>query len=257
MNSYPDPLAGVLRGTEGPTVTTARFDLDFRGALVPDGLLTEARATARAQGYAAGWAEGMRQAADTAQAVADRVEAAAVQAGAEWAAQLEQAVTAVAAAARALEYRAAQPSAEVEELILRAAFTLTEALVGHELTVTGTPGEDAIGRALALVPLGRPVLVRLSPADHAIVAAAGARREIDGRAVTLLADPTLQPGDAVAECDSTTVDARLGPALDRVRELLGGLRSAPVPAVGTPAAAPVFLPPVPAEPALSTVEGAA
>jgi flagellar assembly protein FliH len=253
MNSYLDPIAGVLRGPAGPAVTTARFDLDFRGALVPDGLADEARSTAHAQGYAAGWAEGKRQAADVAQAMAGRARTTAGQAAEARSAQLEQAVTAIAAAAGALEHRAVQPSAEAAELILRAALALTETLVGHELAATRTPGEDAIRRALTLAPLGRPVQVRLSPADHAVVAAAGVRQDIDGRRVTLLSDPALQPGDAVAECDATTIDASLGAALHRVREVLGDPRPA-TPAAGPPPAPPVRPPP---GWALSTVEGPA
>jgi flagellar assembly protein FliH len=67
------------------------------------------------------------------------------------------------------------------------------------------------------------VLVRLNPADHAVVAAAGTQREIDGRTVTLLPDPALRPGDAVAMCDATTIDARLDGALARIRDVLSGL----------------------------------
>jgi flagellar assembly protein FliH len=44
---------------------------------------------------------------------------------------------------------------------------------------------------------------------------------MDGRPITLVDDPSLKPGDAVAVCDATTIDARLGPALERVREVLG------------------------------------
>jgi flagellar assembly protein FliH len=233
MTTYPDArVAGGLRAAEPPLVTTARFDMDFRGALLPDGLIAEARAAAQAQGYAAGWAEGKRQARNTAHAVAARTQAAA----AGRTAQVEQALTAVATAARRLEQRAAQPTAEVEELILRAALALTETLVGHELAASRTPGEDAIRRALALAPLGRPVLVRLNPAEHMLVAASGAHREIDGRTVTLLADPALRPGDAVAICDSTTIDARVHAALDRVRAALGGSEPAPSePALPEPA----------------------
>lgn len=226
MSTSPDPAGpGVLPGPDRPDpspVTTARFDLNFRGALVPESLVEHARATAQAQGYAAGWAEGKRQATAQARAEAARVEAAAAAATAELTGRLEQAISAVGTAARGLEQRAVRTCAEAEELILAAAVALTEALVGHELAVTRTPGEDAIRRALALAPAGRPVLVRLNPADHAVVAAGGAQREIDGRAVTLLADPALRPGDAVAECDATTIDARVDAALARVRDLLGG-----------------------------------
>jgi flagellar assembly protein FliH len=222
MSSFPEVRPGVLRAGEAPAVTTARFELDFRSPSVPDGLAAEARATAHAQGYAAGWAEGKRQAAATALAAADRARAEAQRVAAAGLVRLEQVVTAVAAAARALEQRAAQPAAEAEELILRVAVMLAETVVGHELAATHTPGEDAMRRALALAPLGRPVLVRLNPADHALLAAGGGQREVDGRTVTLLPDPALQPGDAVAECDATTIDARVDAALARIRAVLHG-----------------------------------
>jgi flagellar assembly protein FliH len=45
--------------------------------------------------------------------------------------------------------------------------------------------------------------------------------EIGGRQVTVVPDGTLSPGDAVAECDATEVDARLGAALDRAGKALG------------------------------------
>jgi flagellar assembly protein FliH len=79
-----------------------------------------------------------------------------------------------------------------------------------------------MARALALAPSGRPVTVHLHPADHATVTGGQPGPvEIEGRSVTLLADPTLQPGDAVAECDATIIDARIAPALARAREVLG------------------------------------
>jgi flagellar assembly protein FliH len=245
MSTSPDRRGtGVLRGPESPVVTAARFDLDFRGALVPDELVAEARATARAQGYAAGWAEGKRQATAAAQTSLDHAAVTAATATADLATRLDRTLTAVAGAARSLEQRAAQTSAEAAELILSAGLALAEALVGHELAVSRTPGEDAVRRALALAPIGRPVLVRLHPADHAVLAAAGAQREVDGRTVTLLADPVVGPGDAVAECDATTIDARLGAALDRVRDLLtdsaaaaGRSTVAVLPAAGGPLAA--------------------
>jgi len=221
MSSSPDPRApGVLRAAEASSATAARFDLTFRGA-APGPQAAEARASAQAQGYAAGWAEGKRQAVEAGRVAMERAELAAGRATAERAAVADRAVTAVAAAAQSLERRAVQTTAEAETLILRAALALTETLLGYELTVTTTPGEDALRRALALAPVGRPVIVRLHPADHAALAGDGAdHREIGGRTVTLVADPALRSGDAVAECDATTIDARLDAALDRIREAL-------------------------------------
>ena len=67
--------------------------------------------------------------------------------------------------------------------------------------------------------MNRPVTVRLSPTDLAVLGTSGTR-DIDGRAVTLVADPALHRGDAIAECDATTVDARIAEGLDRVRQAL-------------------------------------
>lgn len=220
MSMSPDPRGTpVLPAAEAGRIPAARFDLEFRGAVVPEELIVEARATAHAQGYAAGWGEGRRQAAAATRSATDRADAMLARVTAEWADRQEHAVVAIAAAARSLEQRAVQPAAEVEEMIMRAAVTLTETLLGHELAVSRTPGEDAMRRALALAPVGRPVLVRLHPDEYAAVASTSNHREIDGRTVTLIADPTLRSGDAVALCDATTIDARLSAALDRVRAL--------------------------------------
>ena len=41
------------------------------------------------------------------------------------------------------------------------------------------------------------------------------------RSVTLIADPSLQPGDAIARCGATEIDARIVAGIARVREVLG------------------------------------
>jgi flagellar assembly protein FliH len=80
-----------------------------------------------------------------------------------------------------------------------------------------------LARVLALAPEQRPVTVRLNPADRMTIGLSDRTTElvVDGRSITLVEDPTLQPGDAVAVSDATTIDARLGTALERVREVLG------------------------------------
>jgi flagellar assembly protein FliH len=207
----------VLRGQRAGAVTKARFEVDLRGK---PALPVELRAQAHAAGYAAGWSQGRQEADAAARAERDRERANASAVTAELTARAESAIAALGTAAASLERRAAQSTAEAENAIATAAFALAEAIVGRELAVAENPGHEALARALALAPAGRPVTVRLNGADHELLAAGGNRLDVDGRTVTLVADPALQPGDALAECDATRIDARIGTAIERVREVL-------------------------------------
>ena len=110
-------------------------------------------------------------------------------------------------------------AAQTDEQVLRAALQLTRALLGRELVLTTQPGLDALRRALVHTPANRPVTVWLSPADLGALTDGGtALHTVDGREVTLLADPALASGDAVAECDAVRVNARLSAALERLDE---------------------------------------
>ena len=42
-----------------------------------------------------------------------------------------------------------------------------------------------------------------------------------GTGLSFYGSYNINRGDAIAECDATAIDARLGTALDRVREVLG------------------------------------
>ena len=115
------------------------------------------------------------------------------------------------------------PTAEqFEDLILSAALAIAEALVGHVLHDDESRSRGVLAHALSLVPEREDVQIRLHPADHAalVADAAGAARAAT-RSVTLIADPSLQPGDAVARCGATEIDARIAAGIARVREVLG------------------------------------
>jgi flagellar assembly protein FliH len=220
MRTSPEPRA-VLRGPSAGTAATAQFDFDLRGRRsLPAELMEQLRAEAHAAGYATGWAQGCRAAETAADAAREQEQARTRRASEELAGNTSRALAALANAATALERRAAPGAAEVEDTIVATAFALAQAIVGRELAVAKVPGEAALARALALTPTGRPVTVRLNPADHRLLTADGTSAEVAGRAVTLLADPALQPGDALAECDSASIDARIGTAIERVREVL-------------------------------------
>jgi flagellar assembly protein FliH len=60
----------------------------------------------------------------------------------------------------------------------------------------------------------------LHPDDASVTAAAVPAAAL-GREVLVVPDPTVERGGAIVDCDATRVDAQLGPALERVREVLG------------------------------------
>lgn len=183
-------------------------------------LAEQTREAARAQGYAAGWAEGRRAAAED--AAAHRAELTTEAAAAETARAAEHA-----AALATLERAAArlqQQSLEVARLVEDASLTLarelTTALVGHELATAADPAADTVRRVLAVLPGGTlPVTLRVPPAVAALLTPHDAP-ELAEHAVQVVADPALGAGDAVVETDAQVVDLRVTAALERVREVL-------------------------------------
>jgi flagellar assembly protein FliH len=180
------------------------------------GLAERSQQAARAQGYATGWAEGRRvalaRAAEEALAVRRAAAADQERRDAEHARVLAALDTAVAAAQARLE----AALAELAEAVVPLALQLAEAVIGREVLTATDPGGDALRRALSEVPAAAPVTVRLHPADHALLDPA----LLEQREVTVVADPLLARGDAVAETPDTVVDATLGTAMERVREVL-------------------------------------
>jgi flagellar assembly protein FliH len=217
-----DATSGVLRGESAAAIPAARFDVNLlAGYGVPESVLAEARAAGEAAGFAAGWAQGQRAAQSETQRLREAVVA---QAQAEADARADatvRAVQALASAADRLERQTVIVATGIEATLLDTAIDIAEAILARELSTAVDPGRDALTRALGLAPTGGGVTVRLNPADHALLTeTTGAQQDVDGRAVTLVADPALAPGDALAESGATSIDARIGTALERVREVL-------------------------------------
>lgn len=227
-----DPV--VLRDLPTDTVGDAPAGSDLRagswtrlweGSVVGDpvteavlGPLAErTRAAARAEGYAAGWAEGRRVAAAAAARETD-----------ERRAELDD-MRAVAAERQDLLLVALRSAVDRAEAELRArqadlgiaavdlALDLVETFLGRELDLAREPGLDAVRRAVAAVETDVRIVVRLHPDDLATL---HPDAEVDPR-VTLLADPALARGDAIAETDDRIVDATVAAALQRVRAVVG------------------------------------
>jgi flagellar assembly protein FliH len=185
-----------------------------------DAISTDVRQAARAEGYAVGWAEGRRAAEEAAVLEATAAATAQAEEAARSRAALASALEALGSAADALEARAVVPAGDLADAIVTGAFELAQALLGRELALAADPGLDAIRRALVLLPEHRPVTARLNPDDASVCRAGLATADL-GREVLIVPDPTVEPGGAVVTCDSSRVDAQLGPALERVREVLG------------------------------------
>lgn len=210
------PVARVLRGAWAESVATVAFpavegrhlgDADRDEPIVD---LAAVVAEARAEGLAAGRAEGREQGR------------------AEGLAQVRHELGGV---VRALEAQVAQV-AEREQQALHEladeatafALAVVEELLGRELELAQAPGRDALARALRAAPGSGDALARLHPADlAALVGGEGPEAVADlhpGRALELVADPTLGPGSCVLDVGETRVDARLDAALERLREEL-------------------------------------
>jgi flagellar assembly protein FliH len=184
---------------------------------IPDAVLAPARLAAESAGYVAGWNNAQaeaRRAADAERAARSHAEEAAT---ARARAEVDRALLALDQAARTVEVRDLPSADEVERLILAAAFEIAEAVIGADLADNPHRGRVALARVLAGVSGTDPVVVRLSPADHAVVSTS--ELALDG-SVTVLADPTLSPGDAYATTGATTIDARIAEGLARVRRHL-------------------------------------
>jgi flagellar assembly protein FliH len=184
---------------------------------IPAELLAPARTAAEAAGYAAGWASGVlsaRLAAESDMYVARTLAEQVAQANR---AEVAQAIGALTRGVHSLERQAVPAAEQIESLIVSSAFDIAEALVGAILRDDTTRGIHAVSRALALAPDGEPVVVSVSPADHAVVTALATDF---GRLVEVVADPSLAPGDAFATCGATSIDARISTGLARVHQLL-------------------------------------
>ena len=179
------------------------------------GLAEQAQAAARAQGYSTGWAEGRRAAEEYAEQQRSVLAAEHRADEARREAEHRSAVEALTRAARELTDACARACEQVAAQATELAVALTEELLGHELAVATTPGLDAVRRALDLVPADSVVAVRL-PSDEAAHPELAA---LVGGA-TVVADPTLQRGEALVETRDGVVDARVTHALSRVREVL-------------------------------------
>lgn len=176
----------------------------------------------RQAGYLAGYLAGEQSGRLAAQETARRQEQARNEREAEAQRdrqeQLAAALRELQAAAADLLARELPVVEQLETMSAGLAVDLAEALVGHHLTVGECAAGDAVARALDLAPQGAAATVRLHPDDAATFATDASG--LAGRSVTVVADASLQVGDCVVDCGARRIDARLAPAVQRLREVL-------------------------------------
>lgn len=170
-----------------------------------DEAIVALREEARRAGFAAGrddgWDAGFRAGRDEARA------------------QAASLLAALAAAADDLRARDAVALGDVEDVAVGLAFDVVDALVGRELAVAEAPGRDGLARAVGLVPERGTVEVRLHPSQA--IAPDELADLLPGRDVVLVADASVEETGCVVDVGPCRVDAQIGPALARVREVLG------------------------------------
>lgn len=171
---------------------------------------------ARRRGYARGLAEGLKAGELAAAAAAERDRRAERQDLLEATTRLREAEAALSSAVVQLERRAAPTISGTEQLLLESAFRLAEAIVGVTVNRTEFGASAALARVISAADGTRLVRVRMNPDDLALLDDTGS--------VELFADPTLAPGDAVAETEFGSIDATIRGAFARAR---AALESAP------------------------------
>lgn len=176
-------------------------------------LAESTRAAARSQGYAIGWAQGRREATESARLVAEETDQARAIEDARREAEHRTAIAALEAATGELQRTLAAVCEQVAAQATELALELTRELVGHELSLGGAAGEHVVRRALGHLPDHAVARLRLHPEVAATVTDAGPL-------VTVVADSSLGLGDALVEADDHVVDLRISAALDRLREVL-------------------------------------
>lgn len=141
----------------------------------------------------------------------------------------EDATARLGAATGALESALARGIGGAEDVMVEIVFETVCKIVGD--LAPGTDGIRALVRRAAAHTTGnRPLMVRLHPADLAVLREAGGTEDVllSEPALCWVADEGIALGGCILETDRGELDARLETQLDRLRAALIGARAAGV-----------------------------
>lgn len=177
-------------------------------------LAADARDDGYRDGYAAGRAEARAAAAAEAEAEAERVRSAHRETEQRQAEQHAAAIAALGSAATQVRGLIEQLTAGVEEQATTLAYALVETIMAREVA-TAVPA-DVVRRVLQVLPPTATATVRLHPS----IVSTGVVQDLLALGLVVVADPTLEPADALVESDGSVIDLRIAAAMQRVREVL-------------------------------------
>jgi flagellar assembly protein FliH len=187
----------------------------FTPVSLPD--LTSGSTEAATRARAAGYAEGLRLAAEqhrAAEAVRDALLADAI-AGER--ARTQQALNALQTACGALNQQVIPALEAADQTLIDAALDLAEAVLGAEVSGGRVPAAAVLRRALDAAGREQVADVHMNPVD---IAALDGTTIPDG--ITVTPDSNLGPGDATATLRHGWFDARIRDSLTRARIVLTG-----------------------------------
>jgi flagellar assembly protein FliH len=187
----------------------------FTPVVLPN--LTTGSTEAAARGHAAGYAEGLRHAAEQHRAAEAVRDAHLTDVIAGERARTQQAVNALQQAASALNREVIPALEDVDQTLIEAALDLAEAVLGAEVAGGRVPAAAVLRRALDAAGREQVADVRMNPVD---IAALDGTTIPDG--ITVTPDLSLGPGDATASLRHGWFDARIRESLDRARTVLTG-----------------------------------
>ena len=111
-----------------------------------------------------------------------------------------------------------QEDARLGAELLDLALTIAAAVLQREVTLASDSGHDALVRAMTATPGRTSVIAHLNPEDCELLG--DVEDVVPGCDITVIADPSIGRGECVLDAGPTRVDARFGPALERVRAVL-------------------------------------
>jgi flagellar assembly protein FliH len=181
-------------------------------------VVAEAEERARAAGWERGRQEGLEAAlqevAEQEQARAEKQEAQQDRHEREWA----QVLAAMRLSIADLDARDAPVFADIDRSVATMAVQIAEVLVGRHLELGKWPALDAVQRAIALAPRQSVAIVHVHP--DAALELPDVSDALPGGSVKVVADPSIEFGGCIIEAGNRTIDAQLGPAIQRLREVL-------------------------------------
>lgn len=184
---------------------------------------TDAGDPSRTAGFSAGWAAGARAAADAATAERSRLLAEHEDREAQRDAATSQALSALGSAMEQWNLKAMPVVDEARRTLYAAALDLAAAILQREIEPGSSSARTLLNRALDLPVEATPNVLRLHPDDllHVNLLIESGQAEVPA-GLRLVGDSRLSHGDAITEHEDGALDARIGTALARARDVLLG-----------------------------------